>query len=318
MGSTPSYFVGIDVAKATLDVVVRPTGEYFQVPNSPEGHRQLVDRLKDLPVAAIVLEATGGYERPAAAALLDAQLPACVVNPRQARDLAKGLGQLAKTDRIDAGVLAYCAEHCPVRPAIKTPEKQAELEALVVRRRQLVASRAMEQTRLEHATHPRMRRDVTESLAFLEKHIAKIEKSIAELINSDDYWSGLATRLQSVPGIGAVTAATLLAELPELGQLNRQEIAALAGVAPYHHDSGTRKGKRSIYGGRSTLRNALYMAVLTARTWNDKIRHFHDRLIAAGKPFKVAQVACIRKLLTILNQIAKTGLAWNQHLPKNA
>ena len=318
MGSTPSSFVGIDVAKATLDVVVRPTGEYFQVPNTPEGHRQLVDRLKILPVAAIVLEATGGYERPAAAALLDAGLPAAVVNPRQARDLARGLGQLAKTDRLDAGILAYCAEHCPVRQAVQTPAKQAELEALVVRRRQLVTLRAVEQTRLEQATHPRTRKDVTQTLAFLGKHITTIEKSIAELINSDDYWSGLAARLQSVPGIGAVTAATLLAQLPELGQLNRQEIAALAGVAPFHHDSGTRKGKRAIYGGRSTLRNALYMAVLTARTYNEKIRHFHDRLIAAGKPFKVAQVACIRKLLTILNQIAKTGLAWNQHLPNNA
>jgi transposase len=318
MGSTPSYFVGIDVAKATLDVVVRPTGEYFQVPNSPEGHRQLVDRLKVIPVAAIVLEATGGYERPAAAALLDANLPAAVVNPRQARHLAKGLGQLAKTDRIDGGVLAYLAEHFPARRAVQTPENQAELEALVTRRRQLVTSRAMEQTRLEQATHPRTRKDVTQSLAFLKKHIDKIEKSIAELINSDDHWSGLAANLQSVPGVGAVTAATILAELPELGQLNRQQIAALTGVAPYHHDSGTRKGKRSIYGGRSTLRNALYMAVLTARSFNDKIRQFHDRLTAAGKPFKVAQIACIRKLLTILNQIAKTGQKWNEHLLKTA
>jgi len=318
MGTAPSYYVGIDVAKAMLDVVIDPTGEYFQVPNTPEGHAQLVQRLEDLPVAAIVLEATGGYERPAAAALLAAGLPTCVVNPRQARDLARGLGQLAKTDRIDAGVLAYCAQHCPVRKRLPVPEKQAELEALVVRRRQLVALRATERMRLDQAAHGRTRRDITQTLAFFDKHLATIEKAIAELINADDHWLALAARLQSVPGVGPTTAATLLAELPELGQLNRQEIAALAGVAPYPRDSGTRKGKRMIRGGRSTLRNALYMAVLTARTWNDKIRLLHDRLMAAGKPFKVAQVACIRKLLTILNQIAKTGLAWNQHVPKTA
>jgi len=316
MGNVASVFVGIDVAKLKLDVVVLPTGEHFQILNSREGFGQLLEKLQAQPPACIVLEASGGYERPCVAALVEAGLPVAVINPRRARDLARGLGKRAKTDRIDAGVLAYCAQHCELHKAVKTPEKQVQLEALVTRRRQLVAMRSIEQTRLEQATIARTRTDIQESLRFLGRHIENIEKQIADLIDSDDYWSGLAARLQSVPGIGKATAAVLLAELPELGTLNRQEIAALAGVAPYHRDSGTRKGKRAIAGGRPALRNCLYMAVLTARTWNDTIRIFHQRLTAAGKPFKVAQVACIRKLLTILNQIAKTGLHWKQHLPK--
>jgi len=317
MGNSPSIFVGIDVAKLKLDVVLLPSGEHFQVPNSTEGLGQLVDRLNVLPPECIVLEASGGYERPCVAALVEAGLPVAVINPRRARDLARGLGKRAKTDRIDAGVLAYCAQHCEVHKTVKTPEKQVQLEALVTRRRQLVSIRSVEQTRLEQAAINRTRNDIQEILKIVGRHIEKIEKQIADLIDSDDYWSGLAARLESVPGIGKATAAILLAELPELGTLNRQQIAALAGVAPYHRDSGTRKGKRVIAGGRAALRNCLYMAALTARTWNDKIRAFHEHLIAAGKPFKVALVACIRKLLTILNQIAKTGLHWNQHLPKN-
>jgi len=318
MGDSPSIFVGIDVAKLKLDVVLLPVGEHFQVANSPEGLGQLVERLKVQPPQCIVLEASGGYERPCVAALVEAALPVAVINPRRARDLARGLGKQAKTDRIDAGVLAYCAQHCELHKAVKTPEKQAQLEALVTRRRQLVAMCSLERTRLEQATIKRTKNDIQDTLKFLGRHLEKIEQQIAELIDSDDYWSGLAARLESVPGIGKATAAILLAELPELGHLNRQQIAALAGVAPYHRDSGSRKGKRAITGGRAALRSCLYMAALTARTWNEKIRAFHQRLVAAGKPFKVAQVACIRKLLTILNQIAKTGLHWNQHLPKKA
>lgn len=314
--SPPSYYVGIDVAKAKLDVVVRPTGEHFQVSNTTDGFQQLCSHLKTLPVACVVLEATGGYERACVAALVEADLPVAVINPKRARDLAKGLGKLAKTDRIDAAVLAYCAEHCELRKSEKVPEKQARLEALVVRRRQLVSMRALEQTRLEQAAIAHTQTDIHESLKFLQRHLDKIEKEIAALIDSDDYWSELSTLLQSVPGVGPATAAVLLAELPELGKLNRQQIAALAGVAPYHHESGQHKGQRAIAGGRDTLRNCLYMATLTARTWNDKIRLFHDRLVAAGKPFKVALIACVRKLLTILNQIAKNRTLWNQHLLK--
>ncbi len=318
MDSSPTCFVGIDVSKARLDIVVRPTGEYFQVPNSAAGHGQLLQRLQSLALGCIVLEATGGYERPCVAVLLEADLPVAVINPRQARALAKGLGKLAKTDRIDAGVLAYCAEHCEVRKAVKTPEKQAQLEALVMRRRQLVSLRAVEQTRLEQTTVTAAKKDVQQTLTFLQKHIDKIEKQIAALIDSDDHWGKLAGLISSVPGIGPTTAAVLMAELPELGTLNRQQIAALAGVAPFHHDSGKRKGKRTIHGGRAALRSNLYMAVLTARTHNDKIRGFCARLEAAGKPFKTAMVAGIRKLLTVLNQMVKKGEKWNEHLLKNA
>jgi len=318
MGNSPSIFVGIDVSKKKLDVALLPSGEFFQVVNSPDGLSLLLEKFKGHAIAAIVVEATGGYEQPCVAALADARLSVAVINPRRARDLANGLGKLAKTDRIDASVLAYYAQHGEIHKALQTPEKQAQLEALVTRRRQLVSMRAMEQTRLEHTTFPKARSDVQEMLAFLSRHIEQIEEQIAKVIDSDDHWSDLARRLQTVPGIGKATAQILLAELPELGQLNRQEIAALSGVAPYHRDSGQRKGKRVIRGGRSALRTTLYMAALTARTWNQKIKTFFERLRAAGKPFKVALVACIRKLLTILNQIAKTGRAWNEHLPKTS
>lgn len=318
MGSSPTSFVGVDVSKKNLDVVIRPSGEYFQVPNSPDGHRQLIERLQAFDTGAIVLEASGGWERACTAALVDAALPVAIINPRQARDLARGLGKLAKNDRIDAGVLAYCAQHCQVKKAVKVPEKQARLEALVLRRRQLVATRATEQTRLEQTLVKEAQKDVQQSLSFLNKHIDKIEKQIATLIDSDDHFGELSRIIDSVPGIGPTTAAVLVAELPELGSLNRQQASALVGVAPYHNESGTRKGKRSIYGGRLPLRCSLYMATLTATTKNDVIKTFYQRLLAAGKPFKVAMVACMRKLLSILNQMVKNRQHWNQHLLKSA
>lgn len=318
MGTNPTSFVGVDVSKATLDVVVRPSGEYFQVQNTPDGHRQLVDRLRTLTVGCVVLEATGGYERPCAAALVDAQVPVAVINPRRARDLAKGLGKLAKTDRMDAAVLAYCAEHCEVQKAVKTPEKQAQLEALVVRRRQLVAMCAVEQTRLVQTTDKQALENVKQTIRFFQKHIDKLEKQIAGLIDSDDHWGKLWELIRTVPGIGPTTAAVLLAEMPELGSLNRQQIAALAGVAPYHQDSGRRKGKRSIRGGRASLRTSLYMAVLTATVHNPRIRQIYKDLTGRGKPAKVAMVACIRKLLTALNQMIKNRQKWNEHLIPSA
>jgi transposase len=321
MGSTPTpapCFVGIDVSKATLDVMIRPSGEYFQVENTPDGLRQLIQRLKPLALGAVVLEASGGYERPCTAALVDADLPVAVIHPKRARDLARGLGKLAKNDRIDAGVLAYCAEHCQVRKTIKTPEKQAQLEALVLRRRQLVAMRATEHMRLEQTVVREAQKYVRQSVLFLDKHIDKIEKQIAQLIDSDDHWGELSRIIDSVPGIGPTTAATIMAELPELGSLNRQQTSALVGVAPYHNESGKRKGKRSIYGGRRHIRSSLFMATLTATRKNDVIKTFYQRLTAAGKPFKLAMVACMRKLLCILNQMVKNRQSWNEHLPKCA
>jgi transposase len=318
MDTSPLSFVGIDVSKDMLDVLIRPTGEYFQLPNSSEGLGQLVERLKPMTLGAIVMEASGGYERPATAFLVDAGLPVAVIHPKRARDLARGLGKLAKNDRIDAGVLAYCAQHCQVRQTVKTPEKQAQLEALVLRRRQLVAMRATEQMRLDQTLVKDAKKDVQQSVTFLNKHIDKIEKQIAQLIDSDDHWGELARIIESVPGIGPTTAAVILADLPELGSMNRQQSSALVGVAPYHHESGKRKGKRTIYGGRAALRCSLYMATLTATRQNAIIKTFYQRLRAAGKPFKVAMVACMRKLLSILNQMVKTRQLWNQHLPKNA
>lgn len=314
MGNIPTSFVGVDVSKATLDVVVRPSGEHFQVQNTPDGCRQLLERLAALRVGCVVLEATGGYERPCAAALVDAQVPVAVINPRRARDLARGLGKLAKTDRMDAQVLAYCAQHCEVHRAQKTPEKQAQLEALVVRRRQLVAMRAVEQTRLAQTTDKRALEDLKQTVSFLQKHIDKLERQIAGLIDSDEHWGKLRELIQTVPGIGPTTAAVLLAELPELGSLNRRQIAALAGVAPYHQESGTRKGKRSIRAGRAPLRTSLYMAVVTATVHNPRIRQIYKDLTGRGKPVKVAMVACIRKLLTALNQMIKNRQKWNEHL----
>jgi len=231
---------------------------------------------------------------------------------------AEGLIMGTRCGDIDAGVLAYCAEHCQVRKAVQVPEKQAHLEALVLRRRQLVATRATEQMRLAQAQVKEAKKDVQQSVTFLNKHIDKIEKQIAKLIDSDDHWGELSAIIDSVPGIGPTTAAVIVAELPELGSLNRREASALVGVAPYHHDSGTRKGKRSIYGGRLPLRCSLYMATLTAITKNDVIKVFYQRLSAAGKPFKVAMVACMRKLLSILNQMVKNRHHWNQHLLKTA
>ncbi len=318
MSNSPTSFVGIDVSKKTLDVVIQPSGEYFQVPNSPDGHRQLIERLKAIDTGAIVLEASGGWERTCTAALVDADLPVAVINPRRARDLARGLGKLAKNDRIDAGVLAYCAQHCQVKKAVKIPEKQAQLGALVLRRRQLVATRATEQTRVEQTLVKEAKKDVQQMVAFLSKHIDKIEKQIARLIDSDDHFGERSKIIDSVPGIGPATAAVIVAELPELGSLNRQQASALVGVAPYHHESGSRKGKRSIYGGRLALRCSLYMATFAAITKNDVIKTFYQRLQAAGKPFKVAMVACMRKLLSILNQMVKNRQHWNQHLLKSA
>jgi len=317
MGSSSTCFVGIDVSKTTLDVVIHPSGEYLQFPNSSDGHRQLIERLKTMELGAIVLEACG-WERACTAALVDANLPAAVINPRQARALAKGLGKLAKNDRIDAGILAYCAQHCQVKKAVKVPEKQLQLEALVMRRRQLVALRATEQMRLDQTLVKEVKKDVQQSVTFLTKHIDKVEKQIAKLIDSDDHFGELSKIIDSVPGIGPTTAAVIVAELPELGSLNRRQASALVGVAPYQHDSGNRKGKRSIYGGRLPLRCSLYMATLTAISKNEVIKTFYQRLSAAGKPFKLAMVACMRKLLSILNQMVKNRQHWNQHLLKSA
>jgi transposase len=262
----------------------------------------------------IVAEATGGYQREMVAELIAAGHQVAVVNPRQVRDFARGLGILAKTDRLDAEVIARFGQQAKPRPTEKMPEKQDELQQLVVRRRQLIDLRTAENNRLPLARSKSVIKSIRSMVEQLQKKIRQIEKEITDLVESDDQLQCQATLMKSVPGVGAVTAAALLAELPGLGRLNRQEIAALAGLAPFNRDSGKFHGRRSIWGGRRAVRKALYMAALTARRCNPVIRALSQRLKAAGKPFKVVLAACMRKLLVILNTIVKNNSVWNNKL----
>ncbi len=303
-------FIGIDVSKATLDVAVHPSVEAWQASNDVRGIETLVERLTGHAPALIVLEATGGYEIPVVAALGAAGLPVAVVNPRQVRDFAKATGRLAKTDRIDAGILALFAER--VRPELRVLPTEAaqELEGLLARRRQILEMTQAERNRLEHARGA-VKRDLLEHIRYLEKRLAKVEEETAERIRESPLWRAKEDLLRSVPGVGAVVSRTLIAELPELGQLTRREIASLVGVAPMSRDRGKTRGKRMVWGGRSSVRAALYMGALVGVRRNSTIRTFYQRLRAAGKPAKVALTACMRKLLTILNAMVKYNSPWN-------
>jgi transposase len=307
-------FVGIDVAKAELVVVVRPSGETWTVPNDVTGVRALVQRLEQATPTLVVLEATGGYELPCVAALLAATLPVVVVNPRQVRDFARSTGQLAKTDRLDAGMLALFAER--VQPAVRAlpdPATRA-LEALMARRRQLVEMLVAEQNRLG-LQRGRGDRQVTASLkqtiAFLTRQLAMTDTDIGTMVRASPVWRARDDLLRSVPGIGPIVSRTLLAALPELGHLDRRAIAKLVGVAPLNHDSGTWRGRRTIHGGRAHVRAVVYMGALVASRRNVVLKAFYDRLLAAGKPKKLALVACMRKLLTILNAMLRTQQPWS-------
>lgn len=311
MDGSFSTFVGIDVAKRSLDVCLLPEGTALSLVYDQSGLRQLRQQLPAPGSCLIVVEATGGYQRRLVAELVDAGHCVAVVNPRQVRDFARGMGILAKTDRLDASVLAQFGQHVRLRTVAKTSDKQAELEQLVIRRRQLVELRTIETNRLETCPSSAVRKSIQLLVDRLNKDIQRIEKTILALLESDEDWRGKAQILGSTPGIGTTTAASLLAELPELGQLNRQKISALVGLAPFNNDSGPVKGKRSIRGGRASVRSALYMAALSARRCNPLIRAFAQRLEAAGKPFKVVITACMRKLLVILNTLLKTNSHWN-------
>lgn len=304
-------FVGIDVSKRSWDVHVLPSGMHCSVGTDAAGLQQLLTMLKAAGRCLIVVEATGGWERRLVGELIDAGHRVSVVNPRQVRDFAKGIGLLAKTDRIDARVLATFAQKVQPRASAKTPEKQQELDALVGRRRQLVQMRVAEQVRQEMTVSKTARKSVVHLLDVLRKEIDKLDEAIAKLIESDDDWRAKAEILESVPGIGPRTTATLIAELPELGKLNRQQVSALAGLAPFNHDSGQSVGKRSIWGGRASVRSSLYMAVVTARRCNPWLRAFAERLKKAGKPYRVVMTACMRKLLTLLNTMLNTSTRWN-------
>lgn len=309
-------FVGIDVSKDRLDVCVLPGGELQSFANDATGQAKLVAWIESLGNCLVVLESTGGYESRCLFALQDAHIAAALVNPRQVRDFAKGIGQLAKTDALDAAVLAEFARLVSPAPSEVLTEKQRELEALVTRRRQLLEVRVAEKNRCGHTQDKIIERSLSQVLKTIDRQIKAIEERIAKLVESDDQWQKKLDLLLSTPGIGKTIAATLIAELPELGQLNRQEIASLVGVAPFAKDSGRQRGKRSTWGGRRDVRSALYMAALTARRCNPTIKAFAQRLAVAGKSFKAIQVACIRKLLVILNTMIKNNTPWVNKLQK--
>ena len=306
--STPCY-VGIDVAKAHLDVAVYPPAATPRFPHDEAGLRALVTHVQQLAPALIVLEATGGYETDVVAALALAGLPLAVVNPRQVRDFAKAIGRLAKTDALDAAVLALFAARVQPAPRPLPDAAQQELTALLARRRQLVEMLTAERNRLPLA-RGRVHHDVQVHIHFLEQRLKETNTDLRTLLQASPVWRAHEQLLRSVPGIGPTTAATLIADLPELGRLSRQQIAALVGVAPLNRDSGPRHGPRSTWGGRAAVRAPLYMATRVATRCNPIIRTFYQRLRAAGKPPKVALVAAMHKLLTILNAMVKAQRAW--------
>ncbi len=305
-------FVGIDVAKDRLDVHVRPGGEAFSVARDGEGLAVLMERMRELKPALIVMEATGGFEVTVAATLGSSKLPLAVVNPRQIRDFARATGKLAKTDALDAAAIAHFAEavHPVPRPL---PDEQAQaLGELVARRRQVIEMIVAETHRKRQMTQQLLLRQVDRHLALLQQELSEIERELDDSIRGTPAWRANDDLLKSVPGIGKAVSRTLLAELPELGTLSRKQIAALVGVAPINRDSGTMRGRRSTWGGRATVRSALYMAALVAARHNPIIAAFYKRLRASGKPAKVALTACMRKLLVILNAILRDRTPW-QH-----
>lgn len=307
-------FVGIDIAKHKLDVGILPSGECFSIGHDEQGLAELLERLRTLQPAGIVVEATGGYERRLAAELLDAGLPVAVVNPARVRQLARATGTLAKNDRLDGLNLARFAQVVRPTPATQTPQKQRDLDALVVRRRQLVAMIVMEANRLKQPGGEPARQSVVAVKTALEEQRKLIDKQIFQMLRSDDDWNDKLRLLTSVPGVGQTTAATLVAEMPELGRLNRRQVASLAGLAPFDRDSGTFKGRRFISGGRKSVRVVLHMAALTATRCNPAIRRQYQSLRDAGKSFNCTMVACARKLLTILNALMRRNEHWNPQL----
>lgn len=305
--------VGIDVAKAELVVAVAPQGEVFTIPNAPDDVTALAARLCTLQPHRVVLEATGGYETLTATVLAAAQLPVVVVNPRQVRDFARSTGQLAKTDRIDAGILAAFAQAVPmeVRPL---PDKEARaLQAVVSRRRQVVEMLVAERQRL-HLAEDAIARSIRDVIQVLEQQVQDLDDDLQQRLRKSPAWRDAQDLLKSIPGVGDVLAATLLAQLPELGQLNRKAIAKLVGVAPLNRDSGQWRGKRQVWGGRATVRAVLYMAALVGTRYNPVLKAFYARLLAAGKPKKLALTACMHKLLLILNAVLRTRQPWTPEL----
>lgn len=312
MNAKPKIVVGIDVAKDTLEVATSAM-ERWECSNDPKGQRALRDRLSGGEVQLIVVEATGGYELALVGRLAQAQLPVVVVNPRQVRQFARALGKLAKTDRIDAEVLVQFGRQAApeIRPL---PDEQTQLlEALLTRRQQLLEMIQAERNRLEHAVGP-VRTDIRETIAFLVKRLKQTDRDLDDQLRHSPVWREREKLLKAVPGVGQQMLLSVCATLPELGRIPRKQLAALVGVAPYNCDSGTLRGHRHCWGGRAQTRRVLYMATLAATRCNPIIRPFYERLLAAGKPKKVALVACMHKLLLIMNAMVRDNTAWNPAL----
>ena len=304
-------FVGIDVSKKRLDWFVRPLGLKGSTATDDKGLAELVAQLATYIDVRVVLEATGGFEKPVGAALAHAGIACSIVNPRQVRDFARAIGQLAKTDRVDAAVLALFAERIQPEPRPWASEEREQLEALLSRRRQLLDMLGAEQNRLAQSRQPAVIKNVKAHIAWLRKRIEQLDGDLDGLVQASPSWKVQEDLLRSVPGVGPVLSRTLLAELPELGKLNHKQIAGLVGVAPYACDSGAWRGKRRIWGGRADIRAVLYMATLVAVRHNQTLKAFYLRLCDQGKPKKVALVAAMHKLLTWLNAMTRANAPWN-------
>ena len=314
MVSSANVYVGVDVSKARLDVASRPTGGLFEVADDQAGIDSLVGRLQrsSAPPALVVLEATGGLERPVAATLAAAQIPVAVVNPRQARDFARATGGLAKTDRMDAEILARFGEAVRPEPRPIPDQEAQQFGAILTRRRQIIEMITAENNRLGSTTSRPVKKRIEAHVKWLEKELKRADDDLDETIQKSGTWRENEALLRGVPGVGPVLARTLLAELPELGggELSPKQLAALVGVAPLNRDSGTLRGRRTTWGGRERVRAVLCMGAPVATRYNPTIKEFYERLCARGKPKMVALVACMRKLLTILNAILKNRTPW--------
>jgi len=313
MTGQASIYVGIDVSKGRLDVAIGEQGEFWNVANDEKGIAKLVERMKEVRPELIVLESTGGLELPVMGELYACKIPVALVNPGRVREFARSIGLLAKTDKLDARLLARFAE--AVKPPVThlPDEQEQHLIALVTRRRQLIEMLVAEKNRL-NTVRLSLRENLEEHITWLHKALKGLDQEIQEFIHQSPAWNDKQDLLQSVPGVGPVTASTLLAELPELGKLDRKKIAALVGVAPFNDDSGHRRGKRRVKGGRSSVRNVLYMAALSTSRFNPILRPFYERMLQRGKEKKVALTACMRKLLTFLNAILRDQKRWNPSL----
>ncbi len=307
-----TIYVGIDVSKDKLDVAFSNVTSVQTIPYTKQGLKQLLSSLKKSPVAIICLEATGGIERELVTVLHQQELPVSVVNPRQIRDFARASNQLAKTDQIDARVIAQFAQ--VMQPRLTTPlsESQQKLRDLTARKRQVTKQLIQEKNRLRTTSDREIQKMIQQAITFYENQLETLQAQLEEIIQADELAQAKARIIDSVPGLGPATVATLISELPELGQLNRQQIARLVGVAPTNRDSGTMRGKRTTGGGRVDVRNALYMPTIVAKQYNPTIKAFYDRLVDNGKPKMVALIAAMRKLLTILNVMIRDGKTWNQ------